>query len=208
MKRAVRRALLLAGLLAATACSTSHIVRPLGRGKGVVNASLGGPMHLYVPAPIVSVGGGYVVTDDLDLFARVDVSALAFGVVHIEHGAALHPLIRERGPVPTLTVSSSLHLLTSFRSVRAIPQLGLAAAWRIRVRHLVYLGADLGLSVGERFHALFAPFLGGELRVGKRVGLALEGKWIAPYHDTTAAIPFWTAPGNQGAVSVLLGVNV
>jgi len=189
-------------------------MRPLGRGNGVVQASLGGPLHSIfvsnaaVPVPVLTVGGGYGVRDDLDLYARADLSALLFGVVHLEHGAALHPLIRERGWVPTLTLAASLHLLTNFRDARAIPQLTFGAAWRIRSRHLVYLGADLGLSVGETFHALFGPFLGGELRVGRRVGLSLEAKWIAPYYDTTFAIPFWTAPANHGYVSVLLGVNV
>jgi hypothetical protein len=194
--------------IASAGCTSSHILRPLGRGNGVVHASLGGPMHLGIPLPVLSVGGGYGVKDDLDLFAHADLSALAFGVVHVDHGFALHPLIRERGWVPTLTLGASLHLMTNFRSARAIPQLTLGAAWRIRTRHLVYVGSDLGLSMGEVFYALFAPFLGGELRVGKRVGLSLEAKWIAPQYDTTFAVPYWSAPGNQGAFSIVLGLNV
>lgn len=195
-----------------TACTSSHLVRPLGRGKGVVHASLGGPfvqaLGATIPAPIFSVGGGYGVRDDLSVFAHADVTAAAFGLLHLEPGFVLHPVVRESGWVPTVTVGASLHLLTDFKDARAVPQVMGAAAWRILRKHLVYVGADLGLGFQPRgFTPLWGPFAGGEARFG-RVGLSVELKWLAPHHDTQFAAPVWVSPSSYGFLSLLLGLNV
>src|SRR5690348_11716594 len=80
-------------------CASTHVVRPLGQGNGMVNASLGGPfLNVFdanIPTPIVSLGGGYGVRDWLDVYGHVDVTALAFGVLHVDPGVAFHPVIRE-----------------------------------------------------------------------------------------------------------------
>src|ERR1700754_75954 len=99
-------------LLGLGACAQSHFVRPLGKGGAVGNASLGGPLVTLggatFPTPVVDIGGGYGVRDDVDLFLRANVTALAFGDLHLEPGVAWHPLVRDGGPVPTLTVAGSL----------------------------------------------------------------------------------------------------
>jgi hypothetical protein len=194
------------------ACASTHYVRPLGKGNAVVHASAGGPLvelgGVVFPTPIATVGGGYGVRDDLDVFLHANATALAFGDLHLEPGVAWHPLIRDHGAVPTLTVAGSLHFLTDFHTAaRAFPQVTVAGAWALgRRRHLVYTGLDLAVSFEGR--ALFGPFAGGELRVGRRVGLSLEVKWIAPYYDTTPVAPVWISPGSYGYVSVLLGINI
>jgi hypothetical protein len=192
-------------------CAATHFVRPLGRGHGVVTASLGGPLvKLFggtFPAPIVDLGGGYGVRDDLEVFGHVDVTALAFGILHIDPGFALHPIVSDGGWKPTVTVGSALHLLTNFHDARAVPQLTAACAWRIKHKHMIYAGADLGLGFGAVFHPLWGPFIGGEARIG-RVGLALEAKWIAPGYPVAPLAPAWVSPSSQGYLSVLLGVNV
>jgi len=205
----------IATLLAFGACASSHFVRPLGKGNAVASASLGGPMvqlgGAVFPTPIVELGGGYGVRDDVDLFLRANVTAAAFGDLHLEPGVAYHPLIRDRGPVPTVTVAGSLHFLTDFRtSARALPQLSAATAWALgRKRHLLYAGLDLAMSFeGRGWVPIFGPFVGGELRVGRRVGLTLEAKYLAPNYDTGILAPAWIAPGGYGYVSILLGVNV
>jgi hypothetical protein len=195
-----------------TGCAASHFVRPLGRGNGVVTASVGGPfVRLFgaaIPTPILDLGGGYGVRDDLDVYAHVDATALAFGVLHVEPGFALHPLVRDGGWVPTVTVGTSLHLLTNFREARAVPQLTVAAAWRIARKHLIYIGGDLGFGFQpEGFRPLGGPFVGGEARIG-RVGLTLELKWLSPAYDTEPVAPDWVSPDSHGYLSLLIGVNV
>ena len=197
------------------ACTTTHIVRPLGRGNGAVHASIGGPLLLLgnaaFPTPIITVGGAYGVRDDVDIFLHANVTAAAFGDMHLEPGVAWHPVIRDRGAVPTVTVAGSLHFLTDFRtSARALPQLTAATAWSLgKKRHMLYAGADLAVSFeGKGWVPVFGPFVGGELRLGRRVGLSLEAKWLAPYYDTKPLAPDWISPGKRGYVTVLLGLNV
>lgn len=204
-----------AALLGFGACATSHFVRPLGKGGAVASASLGGPLvqlgGAVFPTPIVELGGGYGVRDDVDIFVRANITAAAFGDLHLEPGVAYHPMIRDRGPVPTVTVAGSLHFLTDFRtSARALPQLSAATAWALgKKRHLLYAGADLAISFeGRGWVPIVGPFIGGELRVGRRVGLTLEAKYLAPNYNTGILAPAWIAPGGYGYVSILLGVNV
>jgi hypothetical protein len=195
-----------------SACVSSHYVRPLGKGNGVVHTSMGGPLvalgGAIFPTPIATVGGAYGVRDDLEVYLHANATALAFGDLHLEPGVAWHPLIRDHGAVPTLTAAGSLHFLTDFRSTaRAVPQVSAAAAWALgQRRHLLYGGLDLAVSFEGR--AVFGPFVGGELRLGRRVGLSLEAKWLAPYYDTTPTAPVWISPGGYGYVSVLLGFNL
>jgi hypothetical protein len=202
-------------LLGLGACASSHFVRPLGKGGAVVAGSLGGPLvqigGATFPTPIVDVSGGYGVRDDVDLFLRWNITAAAFGDLHLEPGVAYHPLIRDHGGVPTVTVAGSLHFLTDFRtSARALPQLTIATAWALgKKRHLLYGGTDLAISFeGRGWVPIFGPFIGGELRVGKRVGLTLEAKYLAPNYETRLLAPAWISPGGFGYLSILLGVNV
>lgn len=196
--------------LAATACSTTHAVRPLGRGNAALNASLGGPLvqvnGLDIPAPILTLGGAYGVRDDLEVTAHADATAAAYGDLHLEPGVAYHPLIRRAGAVPTLTVAASVHLITDFDAARVFPQLTLASAWRIRRRHLLYLGLDEALGFGSPTRIVVGPLGGGELRAG-RFGITLEAKWLAPYYDVAPAAPTWISPGSHGYLSVLVGVT-
>jgi hypothetical protein len=205
----------IATLLGFGACASSHFVRPLGKGGAVASASVGGPLvqlgGAVFPTPIVELGGGYGVRDDVDIFVRANITAAAFGDLHLEPGVAYHPIIRDRGPVPTVTVAGSLHFLTDFRtSARALPQLSAATAWALgKKRHLLYAGLDLALSFeGRGLVPIFGPFVGGELRVGRRVGLSLEVKYLAPNYNTGILAPAWIAPGGFGYLSILLGVNV
>ncbi len=201
-------ALLLA--LAVAACSTTHTVRPLGRGNGALNASLGGPLvevgNVDIPAPILTLGGAYGVRDDLEVTAHADATAALYGDLHLEPGVAYHPIIHEAGAVPTVTVAGSVHLITDFDAARVFPQITLAAAWRVRRRHLVYVGLDDALAFGSPTRIVLGPLCGGELRVG-RFGLTLEAKWLAPYYDVAPTAPTWISPDSHGYLSVLFGVT-
>jgi hypothetical protein len=202
-------------LVGLTACASSHYVRPLGKGNAAAHMSLGGPLVAIggatFPTPIATVGGGYGVRDDVDLYLEWNVTAAAFGDLHLTPTVAWHPLITEHGGVPTVTVAGALEFLTDFRSgARALPRLSVAAAWALgKKRHLLYAGGDLAVSFeGRGWVPIAGPFVGGELRVGRRLGLVLEAKWLAPNYNTAILAPEWVSPGGYGYLSVLLGVNV
>lgn len=210
------RALLLAVALAG--CAQSRSVRPLGAGNAAAHASLGGPLvgiggdsdgpAVIIPTPILTLGGSYGVRANAELTASVDATAALFGVAHVEAGAAYHPLVRDAGGVPTLTVAAGVHLLTNVTDTRVAPAASAAAAWRVRGRHLLYAGADLAIAFGSPTRVVWGPFAGGEARVGHRAGLSLEGKWLAPHYDVAPLAPAWISPASRGYLSVLLGLNL
>ena len=161
---------------------------------------------LDIPTPILTVGGAYGVRDDLEVTLHGDITAAVFGDLHVEPGVAYHPLIRESGLAPTLTVAGSVHLLTNLDDTRVAPQLTLAAAWRILRRHLIYAGADSGILFGSPSRIIVGPLLGGELRIAK-MGLTIEAKWLAPYYDVAPTAPNWISPGSHGYLSIFLGAT-
>ena len=196
--------------LGAAACTTTHVVRPLGRGNAALNASLGGPLvavsGIPTATPIVTAGAAYGVRDDLEAFAHADATAGAFGVLHLEPGAAFHPIVRGGGAVPTLTTAASVHLLTNFSDTRVYPQATVAGAWHVGRRHLVYAGVDAAVAFTRATRMLAGPLVGGELRVG-RLGLSLESQWLAPYYDVAPTAPDWLSPGSRGYLTVLFGAT-
>ena len=196
----------------AASCAPTHPVRPLGRGNAALYAALGGPLvtvgSATIPTPILSVGGAYGARDDAEVTIQADATAALFGVLHLDPGVAYHPIVRERGPLPTLTVAASLHLLTNFRDTRLGPQLTLAGAWRLGRRTHVYAGADGGVATGSPARLVVGPLAGGEVRLSRRFGLGLEAKWLAPYYDVAPLAPSWVSPESHGYFSVLLGLAV
>jgi hypothetical protein len=203
---------LLLALGAGSGCAHTHQVRPLGKGNGAVHASLGGPLvgvfDIVLPTPIFSVGGAYGVTDNVEMLGHVDVTAAAFGSFHYDMGAAWHPIISENGLKPTLTIGGSMHVLATGDSVLVAPAFDFASAWRIARRHMIYVGVDAALPIREQAALLAGPYVGAEARIGKRVGLALEAKYLSPWYDTNPNAPDWISPGGYGFISALLGVNV
>jgi len=202
------------GATLAGACATSHPARPLGRGNAIGQASLGGPLVEIFDAPAVSpilvLGGGYGLTDRWDAYGRFDVTAAAYGDLHLEPGAAFHPLVREGGAVPTVTLAGSVHLLTDFRTaLRVGPQLTALSAWRVGAsrRHLVYVGADAGTLFGGQTRVLAGPLVGAEVRAGPSSGFVLEVKWLSPWYDVQPLAPTWISPGDHGYLAVLVGYN-
>lgn len=195
-----------------TGCAHTHQVRPLGKGNAAVHASVGGPMvgvfDIVLPVPIFSAGGSYGVTDNLEVLGHFDMTAAAFGSVHYDMGLAWHPIVNEYGVKPTLTLGGGAHVLAARESVLVAPTLNFVSAWRLARRHMIYIGVDTFLPIREQVRFVAGPLLGAELRLGKRVGLALEAKYFAPWYDTNPNPPEWFSPGGFGYISALLGANV
>lgn len=199
-------------VLAATACAPLHAVRPLGRGNAALHASLGGPLVAVggtpLATPILSLGGGYGLCPGATLTAEVDATAAAFGVAHVQPGLAIHPLVRDGGALPTLTVATSVHVLTNVEDTRVAPQASAAAAWRVGGASLVYAGADGALAFGDPTRLVWGPLVGGELRrAGGAWGYAVEAKWLVPGYDVGPLAPTWISPGSRGYLSVLFGLT-
>ncbi len=155
-------------------------------------------LGLTIPTPILMAGTAYGVRDDLEVGVRGDATASAYGVAHVEPGVAWHP-------IPTVTLAGSLHLLSDFQAFRAAPLVTGVHAWRLG-HHLVYAGADVAVAFGNPTRVVAGPLAGTELRLG-RWGLALELKWLAPYHDVEPLAPTWISPAHHGYLSAIVGVS-
>ena len=199
--------------LAAAGCGTTTSVRPLGQGNADIHASVGGPLLKIdgkpAAVPIAMVGGGFGATDRVDVSGDVDVTAAVLGVAHFSTGLAYHPLLwTESRAVPAVTIAESVHVLTNLSNTRVAPQTTAVAAWKVGAGHLLYVGADCAVVSGrslDETRLLAGPLLGGELKATDHLGIALEAKWLAPYHDTGPAAPDWLSPDSRGYLSVLLG---
>jgi hypothetical protein len=161
-----------------------------------------------LPVPILSIGGAYGVTDNMEVLGHVDATAALFGNVHYDLGAAWHPVISEQGPKPTLTLSGGAHILATGEDVLVAPTFQFISAWRLARRHLIYIGVDTALPIRDKATFIAGPLLGAEARVSKRLGLTLEAKYLAPWYDTNPNPPEWFSPGGFGFISALLGANV
>jgi hypothetical protein len=206
-----RRAALatLLGLLP-LACAHSRVVRPLAPGESSVGASLGGPMvglfGAAFPAPILQVGGARGLRERLAVAGNLNLTAALYGTLHVEPGVVWHPLVREAGPVPSLALAGSLHVLTDFSDLLLAPHLAGLASWPLAARHTFYAGVDAAVAVGDATRVLAGPLVGGAWRWGA-LGLGLELKWLAPYYDVEPVAPAWISPGDRGFLSVLIGVS-
>lgn len=176
----------------------------------MIGGSVGGPLvsalDLTIPTPVLSLGAAHGVRDDLELTLGADVTAALYGNLHVEPGLAWHPLVRDRGPAPTVSLLGSVHVITNARDALVAPRASGIAAWRVGSGHSLYAGVDAAVVIGAPSRILAGPLLGGELGLG-RTGIQLELKWLAPYYDVDPAAPAWLSPGGRGYLSVLLGFS-
>ena len=194
----------------ALGCAQSRVVRPLAVGEMVVGGSLGGPVVALFgaafPAPILQLSGAYGVRERLAVAANVDVTAALYGTLHLEPGLVWHPVVRERGALPSVALAGSLHVLTDFGDTLVAPQLAGVASWPLGDGHAVYAGLDTAFARRTTTRVVVGPLVGAQLRRG-RSDLTIEVKWLAPNYDVEPLAPRWISPGHRGFLSVLLGVG-
>ncbi len=205
-------ALVLAG------CSTTHGIRPIGKGAVGVEASLGGPITevfgLPIPLPLTTVGATVGVTDTTDVHAAFHPTAAAMFAVGVGEVGASQQLLAPAGARPR--IMADLTLLGAGGDLepgqapsggfRFFAQPTVLVSWDYgkAAQHTVYTGPTAFLAPAEEFHALGAWVLGNRFGFG-RSHLDLELKWIDPWASTTDLVPTYLSPGDLGAVSFQLG---
>jgi hypothetical protein len=197
-------------LAVASGCAQTRVVRPLAPGETVAGVSLGGPLiglfGAAFPTPILQVGGARGLAERLAVTGNLDLTAALYGTLHLEPGVIWHPVVQGPGLLPSIGLAGSLHLLTDFSAARLAPHVAAVASWPLAGAHTFYAGIDAAVVPGTSTRAVVGPLAGGELRRGS-LGLAVELKWLAPYHDVEPAAPSWISPGQRGFLTVLLGVS-
>lgn len=218
----MRRAALVAVAPLAAACAPTRALAPLEPGQGAFTASLGGPfVEVYggpLPLPVTSVGYVRGIDGRLNVHGALYPTNLAlFGVFGLDLGASYELFGPSRArprlmaDVTAYTFFGDLAKGEPRGGLRVFPDLQLIASWPVGgdvTRTVPYVGVDQFTQFFPTAHWNPSLVFGNELRLGKRVGLQLEGKWIAPWVDTEPLVPHWYGAANRGAFSAQLGLTV
>jgi hypothetical protein len=221
----MRRLAFLAGLLlawTATGCGTAHTARPLGQGNHAVHLSVGGPIggigspNTFVPLPTLTYK--YGMTDRADVYVGWHVleTFLGEGNLFFDVGASYY-FLDQKGARPGLSGAFTVSPLINRRSGWAMMDFQITASWAFgkRERHLVYVGAHnvfapARTEVVAMSPYTLSPYVGGQLRIGKKrqLGLGLEVKWHRPWANTSDAVVGYVGVGKLGALAFLGGVTI
>lgn len=202
------------------ACAPTRALAPLEAHQVAVTAAIGGPMVEFagapLPLPISSLGVVYGIDGRTNLHATVYPTNLAlFGLFGADVGASREVLAPD-GPRPRVMADLTLYVFAGdiaagdpAGGVGVFPDVSAIASWPLALgRTVPYVGLDNFVEVAPGLRYVPSLVVGDELRVGRRVGLQLEGKLIAPWVDTNRWVPHWYGISRHGAFSVQLGVNV
>ncbi len=209
---------ILAVVLLGAGCSTTHGIRPIGKGALSVDASLGGPITQVfgapIPLPLSTIGATVGVTDFTDIHAAFHPTAAAmFAVTAFDLGAS-QQLLAPTGARPRLMADLTLLGAGGDLDPEQRPEGGfrfffqpsVVASWDYGKggQHTLYTGVTGFFEAAEAFHGLGGFILGSRLGVG-RSHVDIELKWLNPWDNNTHVVPEFSAPGNQGAVTVQFG---
>ncbi len=209
-------------LLALTGCGTAHTARPLGKGNHAIHVSVGGPIggigtpDTFVPLPTITYK--YGLTDRADVYVGWHVleTFLGEGNLFFDLGASYY-FLDQKGARPGLSGAFTVSPLINKRSGWAMLDFQLTASWALgkKERHLLYVGMH-NMFAPARSEAVqtspytLSPYVGGQLRLGKRneLALGLEVKWHRPWANTSDAVVGYVGVGKLGALAFVGGVTI
>jgi hypothetical protein len=197
--------------LLALQCGTIAAVRALRKDESALAISCGGPVTrvsgLDIPLPYAVARYRYGVNDRFGLYAGSHLLLLALGEIGLEGGFS-YQLLNQQRWIPALSLSGGLSAMVKPGSdERLFPELALAASYLAADRFLTYFGVQSMYQFRSPV-IVWAPLLGEEVKLGRRVALALEAKWYAPTEITKPRVVDYRLPiAGHGALGFVLGVN-
>ncbi|MBL0172245.1 MAG: hypothetical protein IPP90_16275 [Gemmatimonadaceae bacterium] len=200
------------GAIILSACSATHIVRPLPRGTSAWTTSLGGPfLPDAVPTklvPYLSVGWQHGVTDDLTLGGAVHGTMAAFGVAGGEL-AATRQFASQHAARPAVAGTAQAYLFAGKGGARVYPSVGVVGSWRAGERALVYAGGNAIAQFSGTPALLINPLFGIQRTVTRRAALQAEFKWMAANADTRAGVfEGESSVRGRGVMALQLGLTL
>lgn len=205
--------------LLASACTTVHGVKPVGRGAVAVEGEVGGPITevygLPIPLPLSSVGATYGVSDRVDVHAAVHPSpALLFGLFLADAGVS-GQLFPPEGARPRLMADLTLTAgggdnepgepEGGFR-LWAQPTLTASWDWGRADRRTAYTSVTAFAQPFPEVHVIPQWAVGNRWEAGRFLATTEMG-WIAPWVSTADLAPNYLSPGSLGAIAVRLGAG-
>lgn len=203
-----------------TGCATSRALAPLEKGQHGLQISLGGPFVEFggapIPVPFTAVGYRYGIDGRTDIHTAIYPSgALLIGVGAWDVGVATEVLSADGGRPRIM-----LDLTTTWMigdngpggdpaAVRFFAAPSAVFTWDIGPKdHRVYVGAEAFFQPWPSVRAIPSLMFGTELQASRAVGVQLELGWHGMHRNTLVGVPVWIGPGDQGAISAKIGVNV
>lgn len=215
----LRRSIVVAaGVIGATACSTTHGIRPLGKGAVSIDASLGGPITEVfgapIPLPLTTVGATVGVTETTDVHLSVHPTGAALFNVFAGDFGASQQVLENEGARPRLMGDLTTTIAGGDRDAESGKKGGVTVFiqpsftaswdWGKSKQHSIYSGLTAFLQPAEKFNALGGIYVGNRFGM-RRSHLDIELKWLQPWSDNTPIVPEFYAPGNLGAVALQFG---
>lgn len=209
------------GLAFAAGCSTTHGIRPIGKGNVDVALSLGGPITEVfgapIPLPLSTLGATVGVTETTNVHAAFHpTAALMFAIGAGELGASQR-LLAPSGARPRLMADLTLIGAAGDLDPDRAPEGGfrlfiqptLLAGWDYgkAAQHTVYTGFTGFLEPAETFHGIGGFILGNRFGLG-RSHVDVELKWLDPWESGVNVVPEYAAPGTMGAVELQFAYGI
>jgi hypothetical protein len=200
-------------------CSTTHGIKPVGKGNVEAGVSFGGPIvEVYgapIPIPLSTVGATVGLTETVDIHAAFHpTAAVLMGVVEFDAGASWM-FLENSGAVPRLM--GDLMLVGAGGNqgegdpeggFRLFLQPSLMASWdwgKKQKLQSFYTGPTVFFQPFPEVHAVGGWVVGQRFGFSPKTHLDLELKWMAPYGSTENLVLHYYSPGNLGAISFQLG---
>jgi hypothetical protein len=212
-----KTAFVLAAWLVVSGCGTLGTVRVPRRGESALTLSCGGPVARYLkvnaPVPYAVLRYDYGLTDRFGLNVAEHLLPLVYRQIGMQADLTCR-LTDQRGWIPAVGVTGGLLLFSAPHSdSRVYPEFAASASYRLGDRLMTYFGVQGLLQLSPNRDpqtppCVWAPVLGGDVRLNKRLSMALETKWYAPFAKTSPRTIEYLLPiGGRGAVGFVLGVN-
>ncbi len=212
--RSVAVCLLIAVMLGCFGCGTVASVRPIGKGKSSLAFSSGGPVasvfDINMPVPYSVLRYRRGLNESTDFHFGIHPTMLILGNLGIDVGITKH-IIPQSGMRPALSVGTSVYgflHMNELSSIRAYPEIAVIGSYRLsKCAHAFYFGTHAMIQF-VRPHFIFAPLIGFEIPLGRRIILNLETKWYAPSEESEDRVVDYTLrPFNYGAVGFVWGIS-
>lgn len=200
-------------------CAPSRFVKPLEKDQFAVTGNLGGPLIGFagttIPIPFTSLGAGYGISDHTTAFGNLHTTALAFGVVQVDAGL-LHSFVSPKGIIPGISASAAANVMMDVfeNNLKFFPQLDANAYWDYgRRNNFFYVGTSNWFDLAStRAHGEAQPqnwifnLQAGHTFVRPRWNIALEAKYLAPFHSNQNVVVDYAAFGQHGAMGAYLAI--
>jgi len=193
-------------------CGTLNSIRPLPRDASAFALAVGGPVTnvsgTSFPLPIAVARYDYGLSDRVTGTADAHLLLPAFGVIGLDAKATWHFLNQDKW-IPALGAGAGLNLFLKAGGgdTRVFPELSVHGSYLLGKRVLTYFGVQ-SLYQFQKPYVAWAPLLGTEVRLGRKLSFSLEGRWYEPGEITAPRLIDYSLPiSGHGAVGFVLGVN-